>query len=141
MRKLLKLKNNLRNNRGVTGTDIVLSIIVISIFTGFIANLMYNAYLQEIEVQKAAIADANATIILEKVDEKAYEDIPLSNTNQFITNMVSSDEIFIDQGYTINLSAQEVRPNLLKKVVLTISYKVNNVDKQLVITKVKVKEK
>ena len=67
--------NRLKNNKGITGIDLTISIIVLTIFAGLIVGLMVNNYNVAIEIQKGANAMSYATMILEKVDEKAYEKV------------------------------------------------------------------
>ena len=130
------MKINFKSSKGITGIDISVAVIVIVIFTGMIASLMYSNYKTAIEIQKSAQADAYATIILEKVDEKPYEDI----TDNFISDIIK-DEIDIDYtNYQLLMSVEEVEENLIKKVNLTLKYDFEGKTKQLVITKLKIKE-
>ena len=135
-----KANKILLNNRGVTGIDLVVSLIILVIFTGLITSLMSATYKLSVEIQKSANANAYATIIFEKVDEKAYDEID----NNFVENLKSTGEISIDDNeYIIELSVQtfsELKQNVLKKVEMTIKYDVNGEEKTMVMTKLKVKE-
>ena len=71
--KINQIKKKLMNNKGVTGIDIVVAVLVMSIFAGTAIVLMKNLYLQAVEIQKTANANAYLTIILEKADEKSYD--------------------------------------------------------------------
>lgn len=128
-------KNKLYNNRGITGIDLTISIIALTTFTGIIITLMINNYRTSIEIQKSANAMSYATIILEKVDEKAYDKV----TNDFLKEI--QNEINIDSEYEVKFNVTEIENNdYAKKVVVKVSYTINNQKKQINIGKLKVKE-
>ena len=127
------------NNKGITGIDVTIAIIIIITFTGLISSLMFSIYKNALEIQASANADAYATIILEKVDEKAYEDVD----ENFVQTLIDNDEIEISDNYTIEMKIEpytDYQYELIKKVNLTINYQVNSQEKTLNITKLKIKE-
>lgn len=127
------------NNKGITGIDVTIAIIIIIVFTGVIANLMFSIYKAAIEIQKGANADAYATIILEKVDEKPYDEVD----ENFIQTLKDSGEVEISDDYLIELVIEpytDLQFELIKKVNLTIKYSVSNEEKTLNIAKLKIKE-
>ena len=96
---------------------------------------MINNYRTSIEIQKSANAMSYATIILEKVDEKAYDKV----TNDFLKEI--QNEINIDSEYEVKFNVTEIENNdYAKKVVVKVSYTINNQKKQINIAKLKVKE-
>lgn len=133
----MKEKNKkLLDNKGITGIDLTIAIIVLSIFAGLIVTLMSNIYINSIEIQKSANAMAYATIVLEKVDEKSFNEID----ENFVNTLINNGEIDIDSSYTINFSTEVIEENLLKKVVVNVSYDVNGVQRLIKINKLKIKE-
>ncbi len=127
--------NRLKNNKGITGIDLTISIIVLTIFAGLIVGLMVNNYNVAIEIQKGANAMSYATMILEKVNEKAYEKV----TNNFVQEL--GDEISINSDYTVNLEVNQADDkDYVKRVTVKVTYTVNNEEKSLVIRKLKIKE-
>ncbi len=132
-------KRILYNNKGVTGTDLVIAIIVIAMLAGVITQLMNSIYKLSIDIQKSANANAYATIILEKVDEKSFEEV----TENFITNLKNSGEVIIDDNYNIMMDIipiEGIDENIIKKVALTIEYDINGEKRQFIINKLKIKE-
>ena len=90
MKNIFK-KKLIKNQYGFTLTDVVIAVVLIAIFTGTVATLMYNTYLQGVSIQKGASANAYATIILEKIDEKSYNSLAVGNTtanNGFINSNI-----------------------------------------------------
>ena len=127
--------NRLKNNKGITGIDLTISIIVLTIFAGLMVGLMGNNYNVAIEIQKGANAMSYATMILEKVDEKAYEKV----TDNFVQEL--GDEILINSDYTVNFKVVQADDNdCVKRVTVKVTYTVNNEEKSLEIRKLKIKE-
>lgn len=129
-------KKRILDNKGITGIDLVTGFIVFGLFVGLITSLMTSIYRQSIEIQKSANAMAYATIVLEKVDEKAFEEID----NDFVTKLANSNEIVIDEGYTIDFSANNFINDVLKKITVKVVYDINGQERLLTIDKLKVKE-
>ncbi len=131
-----KKKNTLLDNKGVTGIDLAISLIIIAIFSGVIAMLMANMYRTSIEIQRSANAMAYATIVLEKVDEKSFEEIE----DDFVEKLKSSGEFSMDDSYSINFSTDILEENLFKKIVVKINYEIGGEQKSITINKLKIKE-
>lgn len=138
-----KLLKNIKNETGITGIDLVIAIIIMSIFIGIITTLMTNIYRQSLEVQASSYAMAYATVILEKVDEKSFEEVQNPN---FIEELKESGEITMPDDYKITLDisnpdnvTQDVA-SVIKKATVTVSYNVNNKEQSMSISKLKVKE-
>lgn len=124
------------NEKGITGIDLTIGIVVLSIFTGVIVSLMLNAYSTSIGVKKSANAMAYATIILEKVDEKSFEDV----NDSFVEYLEALGEVDISDDYTITFNTEVLEENLFKKATITVSYDVNDDQKSITINKLKIKE-
>ena len=128
-------KKILYNNKGITGIDLTLSVIVLTTFAGIIIGLMVNNYRTSLEIQKSANAMSYATMVLEKVDEKSYEKV----TDDFLSEI--SGEISIDSDYDISLNVSQLDDSdYVKKVTIKVSYVVNNQRKDINISKLKIKE-
>ena len=97
---------------------------------------MLNTYSTAVEIKKSANAMAYATIILEKVDEKSFENI----NNSFVSYLESLGEVDISDDYTIEFNTETLEENLFKKATITVRYEVNGDEKSISINKLKVKE-
>ena len=73
-------KNRYKREEGVTIIDLVIAIIIMSVFVGVITSLMTGIYKQSLEVQISSNAMSYATIILEKIDEKSFEEVQYALT-------------------------------------------------------------
>lgn len=136
-------KEIIKENSGITGIDLVIAIIIMSIFIGVITSLMTGIYKQSLEIQASSNAMAYATIVLEKTDEKSFKEVQEPN---FIENLSKSGEINIPEDYEVTFevsnpdNVSEEVSSVIKKVAVTIKYKINNEEKSILISKLKVKE-
>lgn len=130
------MKRIISNNKGITGIDLTIGIIVLSLFTGVIVSLMLNAYRTTVEIKKSANAMAYATIILEKVDEKSFDYV----NDGFVAYLENLGEVDINEDYTITFNTEVLEEDLFKKATITVSYDVNGEQKEITINKLKIKE-
>ena len=136
-------KNRYKREEGVTIIDLVIAIIIMSVFVGVITTLMTGIYKQSLEVQISSNAMSYATIILEKIDEKSFEEVQNPN---FVENLKASGEVTIPEEYTIKLNVEnpdnvsEEVSDVIKKATVTVNYKIRNEEKTISISKLKVKE-
>lgn len=131
----MKKKNKkILDNKGITGIDLNISLIILTILSGLVMSLMVSIYKLSLEIQKSANAMAYATIILEKVDEKSFNQV----NDDFIKTL--ENEIKINSDYAISFATDTLEEGLLKKVVLTVSYDINGEQKSIIINKLKIKE-
>lgn len=140
MKKMRIQKLDLKSNRAVTGVDIATSLLILILFAGMIANLVYQVYRMSAEVQMGASAMAYMTTIMEKVDEKSYDEI----TNQFVENLKAKNEIAISDRYQVTMEVStidsEEKADILKRVKVTIQYSLGGKPQEIQISKLKVKE-
>ena len=134
--KQKNMKKIISNNKGITGIDLTIGIIVLSIFSGVIISLMVNTYSTVVEIRKSANAMAYATIILEKVDEKSFEKV----NDSFVSYLEALGEVDISDDYKVEFSTETLEDSF-KKAIITVRYDVIGEEKSITINKLKVKEK
>ena len=135
------IKKYLEKNKGITGTDLVVSIVILVTFTGLVTSLMRSLYKTSAEIQRSSIAMAYATIISEKIDEKSFEEV--SNNGDFCEYLKSKGEIEISDEYKITVEQSPIDGldfGIIKNMKIVVSYKVANEEKKISIAKLKVKE-
>lgn len=144
------LQSILKQTKGVTIADLSIAVVIISIFTGVIGTLLYKNYYISTEIVNSANVNAYATLIMEKVDEKAYEEI----TGDFVENLMKEvggvTELEINEDdYTVVFAEKEltnekylVKGNaIFKQVTTTVYYHKGKLDeKKITLSKIKVKE-
>ena len=135
------IRRTLKKNDGITGMDLVISVIVLTLFIGILTSLMGNLYKTSIEIQTSAVAMAYATAVSEKIDEKSFEEVN-SNTN-FVDYLVNNGEIEIDEKYTVTVIVSPVDgvdQNYVKNIKVVVTYKPLKEAKVISFTKLKIKE-
>ena len=145
------IQSVLKQKKGVTIADLSIAVVIISIFTGVVGSLLYKNYYIASEIVNAANVNAYATLIMEKVDEKAYEDI----TANFVEDLKDDAggqaelEIYNDNDYTIEFGEKEITNEkylingqpIFKQVTVTVYYhKARSEEKKITLSKIKVKE-
>lgn len=134
----------IKKNNGFVGIDIILAIIAIMIFSGLIFSLMYNNALENLKIRKEALATIYITETLEKVGITNYEEITqeyIESGKLFPEDMPDTYQMNI-QLITdeLSISEKQKQNNIVKKVIVNISYKVGNKDYKLSMERMKVKE-
>ena len=133
------MKNPLQSQKGFTGIEIAVALVILMIFVSLISTIFINVYLTFTDAQRNSVATGYATQIAETIDKMYYAEVEESN----ITAIIS--EMNIPNGYTISVQIDpyvqnEYTQDLVKMVGITVSYKVGNNTKTVNIETTKSKE-
>lgn len=135
------MKNiNLKANSGVTATDTIVAIIILSLFVGIIGNLFYEIAKNSNMVRYNTIAVYYAIKIAEDIDKMVYEDVT-NNLNSDLTT-----EYQLPAGFTGKVEVENYNQNdttkqdIIKKVKITINYTFLKEERNYQIEKLKIKE-
>lgn len=153
---------NWKSQKGYTGIDVAIAIIILLIFTLIISTIFTNIYMQYTDSQRNSVAMSYLTSVSELIDKMYYQDVYTEQSNDeenlearinelFGTSITSiSDtnrqeklEITISNSYKITIIVSKYNPageDLVKNVNIEVSYKVNNANKSIKIDKIKAKE-
>lgn len=141
-----------KSEKGFTGVDIAISIVVIFIFTSIIAILVYNINASTKDLERKSEAMSYAIDAVEEIKRQgfsSYMDKSIKNNNNLVED---KEEIKVNEktieGYyrTINvidysdMEGMETKiPGLVKKITVTISYmsrgKEQSVDLSIILSK------
>ena len=126
---------NLREQKGVTGSDIIIAVIILFIFVSLIATLFYNFSTSNKDIERKSEAVNIAVNEIEKIKNNSfdrYEGISVANVNNVI---VSNQPVTGKTGYYKTIKIQdyndidpEKQADVVKKVTVTITYKFKNQD-------------
>lgn len=124
-----------KNEKGFTLIDITVALIIILLFMSIISVLFFNLTKNSKGVERESEATYIATNILEAYKAQNYSDIAIGEktyTDETI-EIITGQPITIPQGYTAIISVTNYRPtgeneenDLVKKVVVTVRYKLAN---------------
>lgn len=148
----------------------LIAVLIIALFTGIIATIIYNIYLSNASIKRMGAATKYITNIFENIDKEYYENITVNglenyiNTNQELfntsnnkINISSNDttEVAVNIGnftkplYTINMyieyynkiQGNENKLDLVKQLNVSVTYKLGNKDQTITMTRLKAREK
>ena len=135
------MKNvNLKANRGVTTTDVVVAIIILSLFVGIIWNLFYQIAKNSNMVRYNTIAVYYAIKIAEDIDKMPYEEVT-NNLNSDLTTEYQLPDGFTGKVEVENYNKYDTtKQDIIKKVKITINYTFLKEERSYQIEKLKIKE-
>lgn len=130
---------NIKSNSGFTMYDLILALIIFTMFTTIIGTLMYSAFKSGLQVKMSGSSIYYAIQILEDIDKITYEEVQNGMESSYIS------KFSIPSGFTIDIDVSNYnkgndKKDLIKKVKLTVSYELSGETESIVINKVKVKE-
>lgn len=141
----------IRKESGLAEVDLIIATIAIIAFSTIIVFLMYNNTMENIKLKKETLAMIYITEIFENIgienyqnlENGNYEDIGNNTYNSIIENLVPVnmiDDYNVDLIITDELNNVENNENIIKKFLVTLTYKINNKDYTYSMERMKIKE-
>ena len=136
----------IKEEKGIAGIDIAISIIIITIFIAMIGNLIININLNSKDTERKTIAISYAMQEIEKIKAQGYIDNYQDKgiEKEYIIeekDIVDSSENFtgyhkkiIIKDYVLIQNDNTKKENLVKEITVEISYKLGNKDKSVSLT-------
>ena len=134
-----------KDEKGLTGVDITISIIVMTIFMAMIANLIVNIKLNTLDIKRKSIATSYVVQEIEKIRAQGYID-------DYDSKGINSEEILKDEDiydksefsgyhkkvtikdYVLVVDKNTKTKDIVKEITVEISYKLGSEDKKIVIS-------
>ncbi len=133
-------KVKLKSNKGVTITDVVVAVIILSVFTGVVGNLYYLIAKNNNLIKYNTVAVYNAIKIAEDIDKISYDEVT-EDLNTNIKDRYNIPEGFSAQVKVVKYSDEDsTKQDIIKRVNITIKYKFLKEDKTYNLEKLKIKE-
>lgn len=140
-----------KQEKGFTGVDVVIATIVIMVFSTLIVTLIYNNFFENAKLKKETLAMIYITEIFENVGIESYknlengnyEDIGNNYYNEKIEKLIPTDIVGkykIDLTITEPFNNVEEKENIMKKINVTLTYKLNKKEYSCSMERVKIKE-
>lgn len=140
---------NVKNEKGITGIDITLSVILIAIFIGILTTISYNIQNNEKQASRQAEALNYAIETIEEIKSLDFSELPTVG-NSKITGFADgyiTDSVGKATPYYRTVTVQdynEINSNseseVVKRVTVEISYKYQNESKSITLSTIKGKE-
>ena len=128
----------IKDNKGFTQPDIVISIIAVMLFTTIILSVMINVKNSNAKLKAKSIANIYMTEILENIGIAQYEDVTEENKSKFIPEMTKAFETQINVTKVSDEDSK--KEDEIKKVEVKITYKIGNKTYEENAKRLKVKE-
>lgn len=132
-----RITKKLKSNRGFTMQDVIIGMVILTVFAGTIAGSYLAIYKIQAETQMTAVATLYGIQILENIDRIAYEDVKNEKEmeDKYRQDYGISDKV----GLKLEVSQYD-EEDTLKMVKLTLTYEIAGNTEELVLEKLKVKE-
>ena len=141
----------IKEEKGFTGIDIAISLIVITIFIAMIANLISNINLTAQDTNRKTIATSYAVQEIEKIKAKGYieyydykgikkEDILKEEDIYNGSEFTGYNKKVVIRDYVLVVNDTTKKSNIVKEITVNISYKVGNKEKNVKISTYVAKE-
>ena len=134
-----------KEEKGLTGVDIAISIVVMTIFIAMIANLIANITLNTQDIKRKSTATSYAIQEIEKVKAQGYIDD--YNSKGIDSEYVLKDEDIYSnfefsgyhkkvtiKDYVLVKNNKNKKQDIVKEITVEISYKLGGKDKKVTIT-------
>lgn len=129
-----------KENKGFTSTDIVISIIIIIIFVGLITTLFYNFYISTSAKNRNAIALNCIIDVIEQAKMLKYDELNQDKLNELLQNLATNKTI--PNGYTVSanlkkyneLEGNENKKDLIKILNVKVEYLVGQKNEKIEIS-------
>ena len=69
------MKISLRNKKGIAGTDALIAVLIITLFSGIIATFSYNIYLSNASIKRMSKAQGYIVDVFEHIEITDYDDL------------------------------------------------------------------
>lgn len=127
---------NIKSQKGITGIDISIAVIIILLFMGLIATLIYNYTQNSSEVKRKSNATYIIIDVLEYAKNLNYSELNEENINNYQKNKFLNDKKY--EGYLVETKVEdcseifgENSEDVFKKVTVTVKYQVKKNENKL----------
>lgn len=135
------------SNKGFTTAEIIISIIIIILFTSVIVSAYYNYYISVQSKNRKTIATNIIIDIIENVEIMKYDDVNQDSINILIEELKNNGTIF-KTGYTVTATLQKYneiegnqdKQDLIKILNVKVEYLINNIRQTNEVTRLIIKK-
>lgn len=131
---------NIKSNKGISMTDLIIALLVLTLLSGIIGNLLYQISYHTAALRMNAIAVDYAIRVAENIDKMTYEEVTseLTATSKEDYDLLEPFEIQINvTNYNEDNTSKS---DIIKIVNIKVNYTLLKQEKTYEIRKCKVKE-
>ena len=150
------MKEKFKDNKGFTGTDAMIAILIITLFTGLIATISYNIYLSNSSLKRISTSNEYIVSVFEDVEKMDYENVTAAVLAQHFNNKYYDSEapkakandenentpfkITINVVQYSKMPGNEEKLDLIKEVTMSVEYKLGNKNQKIEMSRIKTRE-
>ena len=150
------MKKILKENKGLAASDGLIAVLIIALFTGIIATLLYNIYISNTSLKRMSTANLYLIDVLEYVDRVYYDDVTANNLTDYFNNKFKTDnqvravtaENEGNTPYKVIINVQKYNEtegntdklDLVKQITVKVNYKVGNREQKIEVSRIKSRE-
>lgn len=131
---------NIKSNKGISIADLIIALLILTLLSGIIGNLLYQISYHNAALRMNAIAVDYAIRVAENIDKMTYEEVTseLTDTSKEDYNLLEPFEIQINvTNYNEDNTSKS---DIIKIVNIKVNYTLLKQEKTYEIRKCKVKE-
>lgn len=119
----------IKDEKGFTGIDITVAVIIIMLFMTLIGTIFYNITASHRQLERKTEATYIAIDVMEKLKAQNYNDLIVGEYNNNTIAKILKDEI-IEEGYSLKVTIknyntpEETGYDLVKIITVKVEYKV-----------------
>lgn len=126
---------NFKSEKGVTGIDIAIAVIILGLFIGIIMSLMYGINKDSRDLARKTEATNYAISEIEKLKAEDIENLESKQISGYIDGTPYYKKIsIVDYADLQENVGKDIARGLIKKVTVEISYKSGREDKKVELT-------
>lgn len=130
---------NLKSNKGFTMYDLIIALVVFTMFVGFIGTMLGSTFEVQVDSQADEVAALYAIQVAEYIDKISFEQVETGIADSIATYFE------IPSGYTLTIDVSDYKPeneteSYVKTVNINLKYNYNNEDKNFSVNRLKIKE-
>lgn len=129
---------NLRQNKGIGLADAIIAVVILMIFTGIIVSISYNIYMGSNFIKRNEQATNYIVELFEYAQGLVYENLDSQVMIDYINNKYENAKAIQGEyiegaekqaAYTIFINVIDEYPNYIKKIDITVMYKLGKKSK------------
>ena len=129
---------NLRQNKGIGLADAIIAVVILMIFTGIIVSISYNIYIGSNFIKRNEQATNYIVELFEYAQGLVYENLDSQVMIDYINNKYENAKAIQGEyiegtekqaAYTIFINVTNEYPNYIKKIDITVMYKLGKKSK------------
>ena len=132
---------NIKDNKGVTGVDVAVAIVVKIVFLSIITAMFYNVSTSSKNVSRKAEATHIAVDVIEKMKQAEFGDLEVTGeTRQKLseTSIPTLTDYTVANPYDVEITVEDYKDgNAVKIITAYVTYKVNKKDEEVKIQTLK----